>query len=367
MKKIAYILSNTNKALVFEWTAAYLNKSGFDLHFILLNPGDSEMENFLRKEGIPVKRIPYHGKKDLPKAIFKTFLYLRKLRPAIIHTQLFEAGIIGLIAGRLAGIRKRIYTRHHSTYHHLYYPEAVKYDRLINSLATDIVAISQTVRNVLIHQEQVPEKKIHLIHHGFLFDETLEGKSMELKKKYNPEMQHPVIGVISRYIELKGIQYIIPAFKQLLETYPHALLVMTNVGGNYTGEINKLLQELPSRNYIQIPFEPKVSELYTVFDIFVHVPIDPVIEAFGQTYVEALAAGIPSVFTLSGIAHEFISDKQNALVVPYKDSKAIFEAMHCLLNDTILVNKLISNGKKDVFSRFSVNRMISLLEKLYTA
>lgn len=367
MKKIAYILSNTNKALVFEWTATYLSKSKFELHFILLNPGDSEMESFLRKNGFPVKRISYRGKKDLPKAIFKTFLHLKKLRPDSVHTHLFEAGIIGLTAARLSGIRQRIYTRHHSTYHHLYYPEAVKYDRLINFLATDIVAISEAVRGVLINQEHVPEKKIHVIHHGFVFDEPSTEHITALQKKYNPERQYPVVGVISRYIELKGIHYIIPAFKQLLEIYPDALLIMTNVGGNYTGEIHKMLKELPARNYIQIPFEPNVAALYQLFNIFVHVPIDPAIEAFGQTYVEALAGGIPSVFTLSGVAHEFISDQQNALVVPYNDSKAIYKTLHLLLADQILANKLISNGKKDVFSRFSVNNMISLLEKLYAA
>jgi glycosyltransferase involved in cell wall biosynthesis len=365
LKKIIYILSNTNKALVFEWTAAYLDKSRFDLHFILLNPRDSEMESFLLKEGIPVKRIPYYGKKDLLKAIVQTFLYLKRLKPQILHAHLFEAGIIGSIAGWLAGIPKRVYTRHHSAYHHQYYPNAVKYDKLINFLATDIVAISEVVRDILLKKEHVPEQKIHLIHHGFLFADT-PGKNVQLLNKYNPEAKYPVVGVISRYIELKGIQYILPAFKRLTETYPDALLIITNVGGNYAAAINRQLQEIPARNYIQIPFEPNVSDLYKLFDIFVHVPIEPSIEAFGQTYVEALAAGIPSIFTLSGVAQEFIRDRQNALVVPYKDSNAIYNAMRILLNDTELVNKLTANGKKDVFSSFSLSRMIALLEKLYT-
>ncbi len=43
-----------------------------------------------------------------------------------------------------------------------------------------------------------------------------------------------------------------------------------------------------------------------------HVTIGKHYEAFGQIYVEALAAGIPSVFTLTGIAPEIIEHEHNA-------------------------------------------------------
>lgn len=367
MKKIVYIISNINKALSFEWTAVQLNKGKYDLQFILLNPGTSELETFLNQQGIPVKRIRYRGKKDVPAALFKTYKYLKKTKPDIVHTHLFDAGIIGLTAAQLAGVKKRIYTRHHSEYHHLYYPKAVKYDRYNNYMATDIVAISQVVKQVLLKKEFVDEKKIHLIHHGFLFSEPITAQKKEaLRLSYNLLNQFPVVGVISRYIELKGVQHIIVAFRQVLETYPDALLLLTNVGGNYTNEIQELLKTIPEKNYRQLPFASDIAALYQLFDLFIHVPIGPDLEAFGQTYVEALAAGIPSVFTLSGIAHEFIIDRENALVVPYKDSKAIYQAIITLLSDKTLANKLIINGKKDVFSKFNLNKMISKLEELYT-
>jgi hypothetical protein len=63
------------------------------------------------------------------------------------------------------------------------------------------------------------------------------------------------------------------------------------------------------------------------------VPIDDTIEAFGQTYIEALISGVPSVFTLSGVASEFIENGKNALVVDYKNSEQISVAI-----DQILTN-----------------------------
>ncbi len=366
MTKITYIISGIDKALEFEWVAEYLDKDKFELSFILLNPGRSYLEEYLKQKGILVMTIRYRGKRDYIAALFKTYLFLRRYHPDIIHVHLFPAGRVGLIAGKLTGIHRRIYTRHYSTYHHQYFPHTVKYDRLINRLSTDIVAISDVVEQVL-KQEGVDEKKIVKIPHGFdlnMFYNPNFGVVRQLKEKYKTEGRFPVIGVISRYMRFKGIDYLIPAFKELLTKYPKAYLVLSNARGSYQDTIKKLLADLPGDSYVEITFEYNLSELYRLFDVFVHVPIYPQCEAFGQIYVEALAAGIPAIFTMSGITHEFIKDRENAIIVPYKDSEAIYNAIEEILNDEGLRNRLIDRGKKSV-ERFSVGYMIEKLEKLY--
>jgi len=109
-----------------------------------------------------------------------------------------------------------------------------------------------------------------------------------------------------------------------------------------------------------------VRALYHVFDVFVHVPINSYCEAFGQTYVEALACGVPSVFTLSGIAPEFIQHEKNALVVPFKDSQAIALACQRLLQDEGLRSELSAQGLKDVREQFGIEGMIGRLQNLYS-
>jgi len=365
---ITYIISNIDKALAFEWVEQYLNKDKYNLSFILLNSGDSVLETYLSKKNVLCKRIHYTGKKDIPKSIYHIHRFLKKNKISIIHTHLFDANICGLIAGWMAKIPKRIYTRHHSNFHHQYYPHAVKYDKLANRLSTDIIAISEVVKRILIEDEGTPKHKVHVIHHGFElsdFSSTPISAIELLNKKYNSNMQHPVIGVISRYTELKGIQYIIPAFEKLLKIYPDALLILAGGTGSYKNEIKKLLDQIPDKNYLEIKFENNIFALYRVFDIFVHVPIHNEMEAFGQTYVEALASGIPSVFTLSGISNEFIKHKHNALVVSYKNSDEIYNSIIELLEDKSLREKLIFNGKKDVNSLFELHKMISSLEAVY--
>lgn len=367
MNKITYLISNINKAIAFEWTVEQLDPERYQLSFILLNPGVSEFENYLAEHHIPFTRIDYHSPGDLPKALLSAIRIFKKSKPDIIHCHLFDATLIGLIAGKLAGIKKRIYTRHHSTYNHEYNIKGIYIDCLINMLATDIVAISENVQQVLLEKEKVKPSKIHLIHHGFdlkAFTKVGKERIAYLGYKYNLNKKSPVIGVVARWIEWKGIQYIIPAFKKLLIDYPNALLILANANGPYKPEIEKLLTELPKDFYVTIPFENDLFALYQLFDVYVHTPINPTIEAFGQTYVEALAAGIPSVFTISGVAQEFIEHEKNALVVPYMDENAICDSIKSILEDSKLRKQLITVGLADI-KVFSIESQMLKLKKLH--
>lgn len=366
--KLAYIISNIDKALAFEWLDDYLDKEKFDITFILLNPSGSVLENYLKEKQTQVYRVHYRGKKDVPSAFLKVRKILKKEKTQIIHCHLFDACFVGLLAAKSLGIKKRIFTRHYATFHHQYFPRAVYYDRFLNYLASDIIAISENVRNVLVEKEKVKAKKVHLIHHGFPlenFENVSDDNIKILQEKYNTASHFPIIGVIARWTHWKGIQFIIPAFQKLLKDYPNVCLVLANASGEFRSEIEKLLTELPKNSFREIVFEQDLFTLYRLFDVYVHVPINLEIEAFGQTYIEALASGVPSVFTLSGVANEFIENENNALAVPFEDSEAIYQAIQRILSDEKLKENLIINGKKSVQEKFAVQKMIDALENLY--
>jgi glycosyltransferase involved in cell wall biosynthesis len=366
--KVAYIISHVDKALAFEWVATYLNQEKVELTFILLNDKESHLEDFLNSEGIKVFRVNYPNKYSLVPAFFKIRGILLKNRISLVHTHLFDACLVGLMAARSVGIKRRLHTRHNATIHHHYFPNAVKYDRFINYLSTEIIAISEVVRKVLIEMEGVEPSKIRLIHHGFDFSVIPKKESTRvegLRIKYKSEGRHPVIGAISRYIEWKGVGYIIKAFKDILIDYPNALLLLGNAIGPQSKEIRQQLMDLPRESYMEIEFEPDVFAFYKLFDVFVHTPIDSMSEAFGQVYVEALASEIPSVFTVSGIAHDLIINRKNALVVDYENSNAIRGAIMDILSDSLLQERIVLRGKEDVMRNFGIERMVAELESIY--
>jgi len=351
VQRIAFIYSSIDKALQFEWLLTRFKEKGLHIQVIILNPGDSAIEQFCVANNIKVERITYQGKKDLPKSTWQIRKILRKDKINIVHTHLFDATFAGLIAAKLAGVKTRIYTRHHSSRNHKYNKKMVKFDKLFNRLSTTVIAISENVKEVLMRMEGLSDHKIEVIHHGLelsTFTDTDSDKVAALAKKYNTEEFHPVVGVISRYLHLKGLQYIIPAFIEFRGQYPKAKLVLANANGDFKDEVQRMLSALPEDAYKEIAFEKDLGSLYQLFDLFIHAPIDNDVEAFGQIYTEALAAGIPSVFTLSGVAKEFMEDRQNALIVPYKDKNAIVQSLLELMSDSALKEKIIQNGRLSV-------------------
>jgi glycosyltransferase involved in cell wall biosynthesis len=366
---IAYIISQVSHSNLFEWTAMLLDRKKYRLTFILMHEEETPFELFLRRQKFNVYRLSFKNKFDIPACTIHTRNILKKEKIAIVHTHLFEGGLAGMAAAKLAGIPRRIHTRHDATIHHDFHPRAVKYDKVINGLATKIIAITRNVKQILEEMENVPGNKITIIHHGFILDKFRNVDEERMKKltgTYFPKGKPRfVIGAVSRFIEWKGLQYLIPAFAEVHKSNPEAHLVLANAQGPYEEELEKLLSKLPPGSYTKIFFEKDIIALYRLMDVFVHVPVDAQSEAFGQVYIEAMAAEIPSVVTLSGIAPDFIEDKKHALVVPFKDSKAIAEKINALLKDPQLGKQLAGNAAAAIAKEFSIERMIAQLETLY--
>ena len=368
--KVTYIISFIDKAVAFEWISEKLNKSRFELSFILLNSKPSLLGQFLKEKKISMVELTYHGIKKAPSTIRLVKNILKEWKPDVVHTHLIDANLIGLVASRWAGIEKRIFTRHNSTYHRNYFKKGILLDKLSIKLSTHIISISENVSEVLMTLDNAPRSKIRLIHHGFDL-EKIKRDHPKLRKslnaKFNPSCKSPVIGVVSRYMHWKGIQYIIPAFKKILVEYPDALLMLVGSGsGDHSNQIRQSLKELPTDSYCETGFVNEFYSVYKLFDVFVHVPISHDLEAFGQIYIEALAAGIPSVVTCSGIAKEFMIHEQNCLIVDFENSNDIHNKVIQVLKDDNLKNFIIQNGKECVDGKFDLNTMIEKLEEIYS-
>lgn len=366
--KICYIISEIDKAVFFEDTAIQLRSQGVELSFVLINSTNGKLHQFLCQHQFEVITLEVgsllHSRKQI--VVCKRWLVQQQITH--VHCHLASANWVGLWASWFARIKSRIYTRHSGRPLKLHWKERV-IDWFQNRLATTIIAISVNIEELLI-QQRVSKKKIQLIHHGFNINRFSEPDFSEverIEKAYNPENQYPVIGIVARRMKWKGIQFTIEGFEKLLPFYPNALLCLFGdpKAGDYAVELELQLSQLPQKNVCIIPFEYNVFDMYQLMDVYVHVPVDPMCEAFGQTYIEALAARVPAVFTLSGIAREFIKHKQNAYVVPFCDSKAIYHGIEFLLSNKEISGQLIENGYKDVEEMFAFSSYIQRLIKLY--
>ncbi|MES1240101.1 MAG: glycosyltransferase family 4 protein [Acidobacteriota bacterium] len=367
--RLLYVSSIDIRWMHLEWVCRTLDRERFELSFLLLSlsPRRPHLESVLEELGIPYRTVKC---RLTPGGILGTIREVwrecRRRRAEVVHTHIFFASLVGLLGAFLARVPVRVNTRHHSMPNHG--TPKIWLDRLANRLATCIIAPSEMLRRVLVDLEGVPSRKVRLMRLGIdleRFRDVPAALVREMSAKYNPAGDSPVVGVIARHIELKGIQYTIPAFARLLERYPKARLVLAFAVGPYHETLQKQLESLPADRYVQIPFEENVFALYKTFDVFVHVPIGDDQESFGLVFLEALAAGVPSIFTLSGIGPEILVHGRDAWLVEHRNSDRIHEGLLALLEDPGLRASLAREGWNTVYPAFSLSRMARSLEALY--
>ena len=368
--RLLYIVSQSVRWLAFEWVAERLDRDRFDLSFLLMSSGPPALRPHLDALGVPARHLSLAGKHGLVRATRAVARQCQEQAVDIVHAHFVDASLAGLLGARLAGVPVRVHTRHHAGPYPWSHraPWGFWYDRWINRLATTIVAPSEQARRTLLDYDRVPPGKVVVIPHGFDLDRfrDVDGPAVaRMRARYGLGDDHPVIGVVARYERIKGIEPIIAAFRRLLVRYPSARLVLANARGRRLGPIRRLLKTLPAGRYTEISFEEDMPALYKTFDVFVHAPIRPHLEAFGQVYVEAMAAGVPCVCTLAGAACEFLADGENALVVEPDEPDQIHAGIVRVLEDPALRDRMVAAARRCVEQRFGLDRMLAALEDLY--
>ncbi len=367
--RILHVFSDVDRSHLIKTLGIAMDREKYDVGFVFIGKQEPLLHEYFSRNGHSSKFLNFHGKKDYLSTIFRLRQIFKRQQPDIVHTHLVEGSMLGLTAARLAGVGNRVHTRHHGVESHVYYPHGVYYDRYNNFLSKRIIAISPVVAEVLIDREGVDPKKVITIPHGFHLEDLVvdRGVTEGLKEKYGLNGCYPVIGSIARFIHWKGVHNTVLAFKEVLAVFPNAKLVLANAVGPYADQVNKLLEEnIPKENYVTFEFESEIISLYAAFDVFVHVPVEKDLEAFGMVYIEPLTLKIPSVFTLSGIANDFIRDGRNALVVPYNDPENTAAAITRILQNERLRESIIEAGHSDVLQRFGAERLAGDLDSFYT-
>jgi glycosyltransferase involved in cell wall biosynthesis len=368
--RVLYVVSQSVRWISFEWLAERLDRRIFDLSFLLLSPGPPPLASYLKALGVEVTCVPCRGRRDAPRVALEVARHCRSRGIDIAHAHFMDACLGGLTGARLADVPVRIHTRHHAGPYPAYHrpPWGRLYDRWNNLFSTAVVAPSEQARRALVEHDGVDPAKVVMIHHGFDLDalDAADDDDVDrMRRKYGMGDDRPVIGVVARYERIKGVVPIIDGFRRLLATYPKARLVLANARGRQSAAIRQQLATLPEGRFTEIPFEEQMPALYKTFDVFAHAPSSPSLEAFGQVYVEAMAAGVPCVCSIAGVAGEYLIDGENAVVVDPLNGDRIHDGLVRVLGDAALRQRLGANGRSSVRQRFGIDRMIRSLESLY--
>ena len=176
----------------------------------------------------------------------------------------------------------------------------------------------------------------------------------------------PLVLFLGRLHHKKGLDLLIPAFRQVQRAVPDARLAIVGPASSatYEKQVEGWIQEQGLAEAVhRVPFLEgrALLQAYVDADVFV---LPSYTENFGMTVVESLACETPVVISNRVNIHHEISQAEAGLVTDC-DSGQVADAVIRLLRDESLRRRMGANGRKLVQERFTWPRIVEDLTREY--
>ena len=329
--------------------------------------------------GVKVTDLGATKYSDIPRAIFLLRRHLAANRPDLIHTHLFAANVVGRVAGRLLGIPV-VSSIHNPEYE----SEALQSvgrsgqvkitaARFVDSLTafagcTKMVGVSEFVRESIARKLLYPADKIEIIHNPVSsINQKPSSDRKTLLEKLGLPADARVLLNVGRVGPQKGILAAIRAMPLVVEHEPRAFFLSVGAQTDpvYAEKVANKIAELGVGERVRLLGERSdIADLLSACDVFVFPSL---FEGLGIALAEAMAAGCACVVSRIRPFDEFLTDGENAVIVPPNDADALAEAILDLLSDEDKRTRLGAAARQTAVSMFSPAPAARKLEALYTA
>lgn len=327
----------------------------------------SESENLQKiasKEKVTVHCVEMSRKitpiQDI-KAIINLYKYLKKEKTLIVHTHTPKAGMVGMIASKLASVPIRLHTVAGLPLMEI---KGIKrnilnfVEKVTYACATMIYPNSKGLYDFILNQKFTKKEKLKVIANGssnginteyFNPKHFSEDKKSNLKQELGINENDFVFIFVGRLVKDKGINELVQAFSKLKTQSSKILLV-----GPFEEELDPLLPKTLSeiknnKNIISVGFQQDVRPYFAISNALVFPSYR---EGFPNVVMQAGAMELPSIVTDINGCNEIIVENKNGIIIPTKNTNAIFDAMNKLLNDRELYRELKQNAREMIVSRY---------------
>lgn len=224
----------------------------------------------------------------------------------VVHSHELLTGSLATFGGWLAKCAKRIY-HVHTSFTEWRYSSLKKYPALVvngvvnfidaNFFATDVISLTESVKETKVEREFINPQKIKIIPNGIHLEQfkyDSQGRN-KLREKLGITENQIVIGNIARFTEEKGQSVLLEAFRLLSEDKTQDFVLVLAGSGILQDEIQLTAEKygLKDRVHFLGNFqESEKSKILSSFDCFVFPSFA---EGFGIALVEAMSVGIPSI------------------------------------------------------------------------
>jgi glycosyltransferase involved in cell wall biosynthesis len=296
-------------------------------------------------------------------AVYRLYKIFRQEKPEIVHTHTPKAGIVGMLAAKLAGVPLRFHTVAGLP---LMEATGIKrgilnfVEKLTYTCATKVYPNSKGLYDFILTEKFTSSSKLKVLGNGssngikteyFKPENISQQEKVILKEKLAIEEQDFVFIYVGRLVKDKGINELTKAFSDFTKGYTNTKLLLV---GDFEMELDPLLPE----TILEINNNPKIIAVGFQKDVRPYFSISNALvfpsyrEGFPNVVMQAGAMDLPSIVTNINGCNEIIVENKNGIIIPVKNTIAIFEVMRKIISNKEYYEKLKNNSRKMILERY---------------
>ena len=346
----------------------FMSQHGYEM--VALSSDDTCFDEMLHEQG-DIRGIRVNMErhtspwKDL-KALIQIYKVFRKEKPFIVHTHTPKAGLLGMLAGKLARVPHRLHTTAGLpllVYSGMYRKVLNAMERLTNSCATQVFPNSFNMRKTMEELHLCNSKKMTVIGNGssngidtghFSVEKTISDTGKD-RKKWREELgitdNDFAFIFVGRVVKDKGINELVDSMRKLVPQHLNCKLIMV---GEYESKLDPIAPENVAffkndSSAIFMGWQKDVRPFMMAADALVFPSYR---EGFPNVVMQAGAMGLPSIVTDINGCNEIIEEGVNGRIIPAKNEQALFNMMEWFLNNIDEVKKMALNSREMIVSRY---------------
>ena len=375
MKKIIRVTtSDISLDLLLKGQLRFLNKY-YEIVGVSSNTG--LLDGVAKREGIRVVELSMRREVSLRRDL-ACLLHLIKLfhkeKPFIVHANTPKGSLLSMTAAWIDRVPHRIYTVTGLRYQGmtgLGHSILKATERLTCLFANKVIPEGEGVKRTLI-SDCITSKPLEVIHFGNINGIDTSHFSVAACRQSKAEMRKKlVIGeatftfvFVGRIVKDKGMDELASAMKRLLSKGYDCKLILVGWFEKELNRINEFNEDFfkYSDAVRYVGYRKDVRPYMLASDALVFPSYR---EGFPQVVMEAGAMGLPSIVTDINGCNEIIAEGKNGLIIPPKNSDALYVAMEHFLTSPQEVLKMAGSARKMIQDRYEHEDVMKELLKMY--
>ncbi|MET0393138.1 MAG: glycosyltransferase family 4 protein [Chitinophagaceae bacterium] len=357
--------------------ARYMQENGFEV--IVISSYGPEREEIMRNEGCRHQIIPMTRKitplADL-RSLWKLYRFFRKEKPDIVHSHTPKAGLIAMLAARLAGVKVRIHTiaglRFMTTTGN-FRKMLVAMEKLTAQSATHVWPNSPSLLSYINQVKLVKPRKLGLIGSGssnginldrYNVEVLRQDKLNEAKQKIRYDASNTYFLAVGRIVHDKGIDELLKAFVQVHAASDRTRLVLLGAFEDemdpVSDESRQLLKTHPA--IIHVGWSEEVEYYMHLSFALVHASYR---EGFPNVLLQAGAMDCPVICSRIEGNVDLVEHEKTGLLFEVRNEKELQARMEFALAHPAVMKKYAENLRKKVENLFDQRVIWQHLHKRY--